>query len=428
MRMASFLQREKRYLNRLSKEERRLLLSFTLYGFAAPMTAVFSNTFLWRETGDPVILTLYNLAFFVGLPAGFLLNAYLLRHVKTARLYALGCFLQGLVPIGLVFLNPSGAVAVFGLGLFLGISGGFFWANRNLLTSKATEGEHRYSFISLETVFGTVADLIAPITIGWFLVLGDWFRWYSVGTAYRICAVAGFFILVLAARAAWRTGVETITTAHIFLAQPSALWRRWRWVEMIHGSIGGLESVVPLVLILSLVGSEETVGTINFIVALLTIAIMYTIGKFVRHRDHLLILTLWIVCALLGTGAVAVLWNAVGVIIYYFINGFADSFRWGSFATVMYELVDREVQRTGKHRFVFLLDREFFLNIGRVLTLLVFLFCYHKAPEITLRFSLLTFVLLQLPLRALVKPILHSLSHQTIPLPVRLKETFVEPA
>jgi len=58
-----------------------------------------------------------------------------------------------------------------------------FGGNRNHLNSRNTNSENRFSFISLESTLGAVSSIVAPLILGWLLVLGDEFNGYSVDHA-----------------------------------------------------------------------------------------------------------------------------------------------------------------------------------------------------------------------------------------------------
>ncbi len=398
-------------LKDLSAPQRRLLSSFFLFGLAAPMVVVYANTFLWRQSQDVVVLALFNIGSYTGISLGFLFNAYLLRFFESGKLYALGCLLQGLVPMILVALGEQSATFVLPLGLILGIAQGFFWGNRNALTSLFTKGPQRYQFISVETALGILAGVISPLLIGWFIAFGETLPTYTVTQAYQITSVVGFLLLLISGLLAWSFAMEPFAPNHLFLNKVSSLWKRERLTEVVNGIASGIESVLPLVIILLFLGEEEAVGSVKALTAILSAVVIYAIGKRVRHNHHTLLFSFWILFNLVGGIVFAIFYSPAAAIALFILGGLVGSLRWSSFITVMYEIVDKETGRDGSHRFLYLLDREFFLNSGRVIGLGLLILLYWYSPEAFVRFGVIGIVLLQIPTLLLLGYLTKNISH-----------------
>lgn len=398
----------------LSKKQTRLLFSYFLYALASPMVVVYANTFLWRQDRDPVTLAIFNIGMYAGLSLGFLLNAYALRWWESGKLYALGCLLQGVVPMLLVSLGASATDYTFALGLAMGVAQGFFWANRNGLTSHITQGEHRYRFISLETTLGITAGILSPLAIGWFIALGATLPTYSVAQAYQWSAAVGLAIMCAAGALAWRFTVEPLRVGVPFVQRASVRWTQQRIVELLNGIASGIEVVVPLLLVLLLIGNEEAVGSIKALTGILSAAMIFTMSKRVKHKHHVGLVGVWLAASLLGAVAFAAFVSIPTAMAYFILAGLVGSLRWSSFVTVMYEVVDRETARDGEHRFLYLLDRESFLNLGRIIGLALLILAYRAAPQETIRYGLLAMYAIELPVLWILGGMTRSLEHQAI--------------
>ncbi|MEK7620356.1 MAG: MFS transporter [Patescibacteria group bacterium] len=398
-------------LKSLTKFQKRLLASFFLFGLAAPMVVVYANTFLWRQSADVVVLAIFNIGNYAGISLGFLFNAYLLRFFESGKLYALGCLLQGVVPILMVAMGAQADTYALGLGFILGIAQGFFWGNRNALTSKFTQGPQRYQFISVETAIGILAGVISPLLIGWFIAFGETLPTYTVDQAYQITSVIGFVLLLISGFLAWPFAMEPFTPKHFFLTKASSLWNKQRLVEGVNGIASGIESVLPLVIILLFLGQEEAVGSVKAMTAILSAVAIYAIGKRVRHNHHALLFSLWILLNLTGGIIFAIFYSPGAALTLFILGGLVGSLRWSSFAAVMYEIVDKETGREGSHRFLYLLDREFFLNAGRVLGLGLLVLVYWYSPEALIRFGPIGIALVQIPTLLLLHNLTKNISH-----------------
>lgn len=386
--LKKFFNKELEYLKALTADQYKMISSVFYYSLAAPMISTFSNTYLWRQSKDPIVLAIFNIGFFIGLPVGFLINGILLRKNKPVYMYAMGCILQGMVPIALVFSGAQANGHALGLGIALGIAGGLYWGNKNLLTSELTVGPLRYKYMSLETIVGLACATIAPIITGWFLVLGERTGLYSIESAYRISALAGFALLVISARRVLKIQHVSTKIQHLFIPKVNKIWNKLRYFEFMNGFTNGIDVVVMFLAVLVFIKNEGSIGTLQAASAVLAALGMYLLGKRVKHKDHATILGWWTGLTIFSKAVFAWSFSAFGAIIIQTISGFVNAFRWASTSAVMLETIDAQPAHAKDARFAYLMDREFALDLGRVVAILLFIAAYNQWPTITLRYGL----------------------------------------
>ena len=385
----------------LSQNERRLLLSFLLFVLAQPVFSTFTNTFLWRHSHDAVELAVYNIGMYAGVPFGFLLSSALLGRWKYKRLFFFGSVLQGIVPLVIVVYSPSSLATVAMLGALFGIPMGLYWSVRNLVTLRATEGRHRLTFLSAESAQNTAAGIVAPFFIGLYLASQEG----SIAAAYVALMSVGLVLLLFSGALVANTSVDVLyrTVSTIAVPNPSALWKRQRWLEFVGGMMTVSESTLSLLMILTLIGMEGSVGTTKSGVAVLAAAAMFLVGKKIPERRYGRVFS--IAFLLIGGSSVlfALRFDAVTAVLFFAAFGTVASFRNVVAMSVMYRTVDAEVARTDGNRFLYLFDRESFLNLGRIFALFLLIAAITAAPTVTLRYGLIATSLLHLPMRSLVK-------------------------
>ena len=412
-----FLKKERDYLRELSPDQRRLLFSTFLFGLAQPMITVFSNTFLWRQSGDGIVLAVFGIGQYIGLSIGFLANGFFLKRIRPTTMFLFGCILQGAVPVLLVFMGARAEELAFPLGLSLGLSSGLYWGNRNLLTSVFTQGETRFKYISVEMTFGLLSSVIAPAAIGWFLVFGEQTGWYATDAAYQVTAMIGFALMTIGGIrvAGVRRAFERIEG--LFIARASRSWNRMRLLDFVNGFTDGFERVIPLLILLLFLGKEDSVGFVQSGAAVLSMVGMYLAGKRVKHKDHARIVGVWTAVTSVGKTIFALGFSAAAALAFHALNGLVMSFRWASLAAVMYEAVDREPGDGLSKRYRYLMDREFFLNTGRVSGLLLFIGLYAASATFTIRYGLVFAILLQIVMILGVRAVTRLVPHERVDLP-----------
>ncbi len=411
-RLIAFVRKELAYLNELSADERKLLSASVLFGLAQPMINVFSNTYLWRQSGNAVVLAVFSIGFYAGLCVGFILNGLGLRRFKPTTLFFLGCVLQGAVPVLLVYAGASADELALPLGLMLGVSGGFFWGNRNLLTSTVTSDTDRFKYISLDTAFGLGAAIVSPLIIGWFLVFGEKTGLYATQSAYEVTAVFGFLLLALGGYSVARIKRKFEKLKGIFLDKRSSAWQKMRLLDFVNGFTDGFERVIPLLILLLFLGKEDSIGVVQSAASILSFLGIYAIGKKAKHKDHARIIGLWTVVTSVGKAIFAILYSSAGALIFHGFNGLVLSFRSASMSAVMFEAVDREPGTGVSKRYRYIMDREFVLDIGRVLGLLAFIGLFTYSASFTVRYGLLLSIGTQLLMVILVKVVTKLVPHE----------------
>ncbi len=411
-RLRNRFSKERDYLGGTSLDQRYLLVSVFLYALALPMITTFSNTYLWRQSQDPVVLAVFNIGYLSGLSLGFMINGLFLRRFSPQKLCALGCVLQGVVPMVLVFLGAQADTYAIALGLCLGVSAGFYWGNRNLVTSRVSQGPGRYKYLTFENIVQIFSAVLAPFLVGWFLVLGEQTGVYSVQTAYQIAAIVAFFLLVLSGRSI--AGVQEVfpSVKVLLVKQASRVWDRMRVLDFFNGCASGLEAALLFFALLTFLDQENAIGSLLSFTAVLAALGMYILGKRAKHRDHAAILGLWASVTLVGKIAFAVLYSTVGAIILQLVEGLMKSFRWASMSAVMYEAVEHEQPDTqDSQRYAYIMDREFVLNLGRVSALTVVVVVYQLHPTELIRYGLLSVVVFQILMISLTRIVTRETQH-----------------
>jgi len=320
------------------------------------------------------------------------------------------------VPFLLVFTSADRALIVFCFGLLFGFATGVYWANRNFLTLKSIESEDRIYFTGLENVLAILSAIVIPLTIGWFLVLGEKTDWYSVDRAYQVMVLLALLLSLLVGWLPQRIRLQSPYLKHVRIQKMTAGWNTLRWLEFSHGLQHGVEGVLPILLVLTFVGAEGSLGTLQSLSAVLSAIIVYIVGKRAAQKHRVTILGVWIVGLILAASVFSITFSALGVIAYFTIVSLTDSFRWLSLTPMMYDVIDAEQEITHEHHYSYIFDREIYLAIGRVLSLVIFYFISQYDGAAALRYGLLIGGVIQLATYALARKIQSTLIKTTLSL------------
>lgn len=95
----------------------------------------------------------YQLAVYTGIPLTFLVNGFLMRRIRISHLYSFGMLLSGVSMAVMMSLETLDLAGIVVAGLIMGLSYGFFWANRDFLALNSTDDGNRNYYYGLESFF-----------------------------------------------------------------------------------------------------------------------------------------------------------------------------------------------------------------------------------------------------------------------------------
>lgn len=381
-----------------SPNERKLLTSFFFFALAWPIFGTFMNTFLWRGSHNPVLLAVFNIGIYVGIPLGFWINAKLLQTIQPKHLFFAGCILQGIAPLLLTTFSPTSFPIIAILGCVLGIALGLYWGNRNLATLHATEGKHRTAFLSMESIQNMLTGVFMPFIIG----VGIASAQHNIHLAYVLFVGIGFLLLSIAGFFILRT--DKIPTTTVSQKKPklprTSSWNALRVFETLNGAITANESIISLFMILTFFGLEDAVGTTKSIMTIITAIMMYMFGKKLQKKHFLIVMTVAAILLIGSTALFALQHTGTSVLIFFGCLALIAGFRTVTEMSIVYATIDHHVHTQNSDRFLLLFDRETFLSVGRIGVLSLFVVWYSAYPQTTLHYGLLGTSLLHIPLIA----------------------------
>lgn len=402
--ITSFLEKERNHFNRLSAEGQKLLTSIALFSLISPIFSIFINAFIWRQSKEFMLVTFFNIVTFLGVPAGFYVNGLLLRYIPPNILYFLGLLLSGIIIAILIFLPSLDYTALGFFGFVYGVTAGMFWANRNLLTLKTTTSENRIYFSGIESILSTYAKIIIPFVIGWFIVLGSTTGLYSEIGGYKITAVVMLCIIGIIGAMMLSINVKTTPYKELLLNNAGNKWIKFRYLQLILGFLQGVVMLLPTLMVLSLLGEENTLGTVQAVSSILSAFVVYYLAKSLGVKHRLLLLQISFLVNLIGAIGFSIFYSGFGVLIFYAAQAIATPFLWIATSSLNYDLIDED--KNDKTHYAYITDQELYLNGGRIASLVIFMVLLQIfSNDIALRFTPLIFAISQIFLSILAASI-----------------------
>src|SRR6478736_1414618 len=157
---------------------RILVLTNLVYALVLPVIDIFVAAYVMRNSNDPTKVVIYQLTIYTGMMLSGV-SMMIMMSLKTLDLVGIGI-----------------------AGITMGLSFGFYWANRDYLALAITNDGNRNYYYGLETFFYTIIAVIIPVTIGWFIESkgGE----AQIHTAYLVITGVVFLITIIASVVCFR--------------------------------------------------------------------------------------------------------------------------------------------------------------------------------------------------------------------------------
>ncbi|GHU67441.1 hypothetical protein FACS189413_02210 [Bacteroidia bacterium] len=350
------------------KNTRTLLLTSFMYAFVLPVVDIFVAAYIMRNSSDVGRVVIYQLTVYTGIPLTFLVNGYLLNKVNPGLLYAFGMLLSGISMLVMTSLPVLDFTGIGVAGLIMGMSFGFFWANRDYLVLICTTDNNRNYYYGLETFFNTFTFVIVPVSVGWFIQSAEHVSWVSnINFAYRLVIYVVIIITVLASVLINKGAYQKPQKSRFIYFKYDKLWYKMLVVAVLKGLVQGFIVTAPAMLIMKLVGEEGALGTMQSISSLLTAVLMYVIGRFSKPQHRLQIWGIAVLLFVAGSFINSIFFSAASVLIFLLMMIVARPMFDLAYFPLQMKVIDFLKDRENRNEFSYLFSHEWGLYVGRFL-------------------------------------------------------------
>jgi YQGE family putative transporter len=374
---------------------RILTLTNMIYAFVLPVIDIFVAAYVMRSSNDPSKVVIYQLTIYTGIPLTFLLNGFLLRRFSIKSLYSAGMLLSGVSMLVMMSLKTLDLVGIGAAGMIMGMSFGFYWANRDYLALSITNDSNRNYYYGLETFFYTIVAVVIPICIGWFIeIIG---KIETINIAYKIITGMVFIITVFASVMCFRGNFLNPVSQKFIFFRFHVYWRKLLLLASLKGLAQGYLVTAPAMLIMMLLGKEGALGTAQSVGAIIAAVLMYVIGRIAKPQHRLYIFAAGLAFFAIAALFNGILYNATGVVLFMLFLLLAKPLLDMAYFPIQFSVIDILSKKEKRNEFAYILNHEMGLYAGRFVGAGTFiLLAYYFSTEIALRYAIIIISLLQL--------------------------------
>lgn len=374
---------------------RILVMTNLVYALVLPVIDIFVAAYVMRSSNDPVKVVIYQLTIYTGIPLTFLLNGFLLKHFNIRKLYSAGMMLSGISMIIMMSLKTLDLTGIGIAGITMGMSFGFYWANRDYLALAITNDSNRNYYYGLETFFYTIIAVIIPVAIGWFIQAQGGDR--KIHNAYLIVTGLVFVVTILASVVCFRGTFKNPEQKRFIYFKFHPLWYRLLGLALLKGLAQGFIVTAPAMLIMLLLGKEGALGTAQSVGAIIAAIIMYIVGRLSKPSHRIRIFAAGLILYALAALLNGVLFSGTGVILFMLCLLIARPLMDLAYFPIQFKVIDVVSKLENRGEFAYILNHEAGLYAGRFLGAGTFLvLAYAISTEIALRYAIIIIAALQL--------------------------------
>lgn len=384
-----------------SKEIRTLLVTNLLFAMVLPLIEIFAGAYIMRNTGSPSWVIVYQLCMYIGVVMSALVNGLLLRWFKSSHLYTFGIIISAVALMVMMFIRTVTLPMLCATGFLIGLSTGFFWTNRYLLTLYATNDDNRNYFFGFESFFFSLWNIIIPLVVGAFLAYIDGKSMFgitmSVNSGYRFITIMAFVIALCACIVLSRGHFRSPESKNFFYLRFHRLWNKLLSLAGLKGMVQGFLVTAPAILIMKFIGGEGALGLIQGIGGALTAILVYILGRIAKPKDRMKIFGFGLLVFFIGTLFNCAMFSASGVIIFILCKVLFQPLHDLAYLPTMMKTIDAVSRIEGRDEYTYIMSHEFGLFMGRAFGMVLFILMAKLFSEdIALRYALLIVGALQL--------------------------------
>ncbi len=393
----------------MPRDMRLVLITNMIYAFVIPIIDIFVGAYIMRSSNDPSMVAVYQLCVYTGIPFAFLINGFLLNKFNISHLYSFGMLLSGVSMIFMMTLSNIDMAGVSISGFIMGGSFGFFWANRDFLTLDTTNDTNRNYYYGVETFFYTITFIIVPAAVGWFLIKSTSLGWFggSIQGAYKVVTTIVLLLTILSSIVIHLHRFRNPKQKKFLYLHFTRLWKKMLMLASLKGMVQGYLVTAPAILIMTLVGNEAALGTIQSISGILTAFLLYFLGRTTKPKHRIYIFAAGMTIFLIGALTNQILFSAIGVIVFVLCKVLFMPLHDIAYFPIQMQVIDMLSEKENRSKYAYIFNHEFGLYLGRFFGLVLFIgLAFYVSKDFALRYSLVIVALIQMLAIPLAKDIM----------------------
>ncbi|PFA62401.1 MFS transporter [Bacillus sp. AFS015802] len=355
----------------LTKDLTLLLLIGGLYSLSIALSNTFVNIYLWKQSGEFIDLGIYNLTVVIFQPLTFILAGRWAKKVDRVIVLRFGVIFLALFYISVLAFGESAEEYLVVLGALLGIGYGFYWLAFNVLTFEITEPETRDFFNGFLGTLTSAGGMIGPILAGFIISRFASFQGYTIvfGLSLLLFSIAVIMSFFLKRRPA--------SGRYLFMRilEERKHNHNWRLITNAHffqGLREGTFIFIISVFVFISTGSEFAIGTFGLINSGIAFVGYYIASRVIKKNLRKRAILLGGILLYLAIFLIVFDVTYTKLLLYAGVIAIAYPILLVPYISMTYDVIGTG-WNAAEMRIEYIVVREIFLNLGRIVSVLAFI-------------------------------------------------------
>ncbi|KGP72978.1 MFS transporter [Pontibacillus yanchengensis] len=353
---------------------RDLILLLTiggLYALGIFLSNTFVNIYLWKQSGEYLAIALYNLSIYIMQPLTFILAGRWAKRMDRVIVLRLGVIFLSLFFLTVLIVGEQAATYKILLGSVLGIGYGFYWLAFNVLTFEITEPETRDFFNGFLGLLQSFGGMVGPILAGFIISR------MTENTGYTIIFSISLSLFILAVISSFflkrRSAKGNFSFRRIIHERKrDHNWKRILTAHIFQGLREGTFLFVISIWVFITTQSEFALGTFNLVYSGCAFLFYYLVTRFVKPRMRKTSIFVGGLTLYLSLFLILIQLSYPTLLIYAALIGIAYPIIYVPYLSLTYDVIGK-AWHAAEMRIEYIVVRELYLNLGRVISISIFL-------------------------------------------------------
>lgn len=366
----------------VSKDLFLLLLIGGLYSLSIALSNTFVNIYLWKQSNDFKNLALYHLAVVVMQLITFIIAGRWAKKIDRVFVLRFGVFFLALFYLTVLTIGTDANKYLLLLGSLLGIGYGFYWLAFNVLTFEITEPETRDFFNGFLGTLSSLGGMIGPFISGYVITRMEHLTGYSVvfGLSLTLFALAVLLSFFLKRRP---SSGDYFFLRIIHERKNNNNWRHVTNAHFFQGLREGIFAFIISVFVFVVTKSEMALGTYSLIQSGISLIAYYVVSRIITEPKRKMAIFIGGFMLFFSVFILLYQLTYVKLLIYAGVIAISYPLVLVPYLSMTYDVIGKG-WRAAEMRIEYIVVRELFINMGRIISLVIFLLAisFYEAEKV----------------------------------------------
>jgi len=356
-----------------------LLMIGGFYSLSIALSNTFVNVYLWKQSGELIDLGLYNLFIVIFQPLAFIIAGKVSKKIDRVVVLRLGVSFLAAFFLTVLVLKDQAVNYMYLLGAIIGIGYGFYWLAFNVLTFEITEPETRDFFNGFLGILTSLSGMVGPMLAG--LIISRLTN--TIG--YKVIFAVSLMLFTVAVMLSFFFTSRKAHGDYILLKiiQERKRNKNWRLITNAHVFQGLREGTFTFfinVFVYIVTKSEMALGTFSFLNSFVAFFTYIVASRWITKKMRKKAILAGGLMLYFSLFLILFQISYERLLIYAIAIGIAYPILLVPYSSITYDVIGKG-WNIAQARIEYIVVREIFLNAGRILSILFFIFTVALTNE-----------------------------------------------